>query len=82
MSEPHKHGRWYYCIKSELSENNEIYAYTDKAVITDSGNLILLNDNGYINLALAPGKWDAIFSASCRDGSAIAVEHWAGEVTE
>ena len=31
-------------------------------------------------LALAAGKWTAFFAASCLDGSAGAVQHWAGEV--
>lgn len=80
MGEPHKYGKWYYCVKSNMSKNKDIYAYADKTVITDAGNLLLLNDNGTINLAFAPGKWDAIYAASCWDGHAVAVEHWAGEV--
>ena len=31
-------------------------------------------------LALAAGKWTAFYAASCLDGSAGAVQHWAGEV--
>ena len=31
-------------------------------------------------LALAAGKWTAFYAASCLDGSAVAVQHWAGEV--
>ena len=31
-------------------------------------------------LALAAGKWTAYYAASCLDGSAVAVQHWAGEV--
>ncbi len=80
MGEPNKYGKWYYCIKSNMSENNDIYAYADKVVVTDAGNLMLLSDGGFINLAFAPGDWDAIYAASCIDGSPIAVEHWAGEV--
>ena len=33
-----------------------------------------------IVLALAAGKWTAYYAASCLDGSAVAVQHWAGEV--
>ena len=33
-----------------------------------------------IVLALAAGKWTAFYAASCLDGSAGAVQHWAGEV--
>ena len=29
---------------------------------------------------LAAGKWTAYYAASCLDGSAVAVQHWAGEV--
>jgi hypothetical protein len=33
-----------------------------------------------INLAVASGKWLAVYAASVWDGAPVAVDHWAGEV--
>lgn len=85
---PSDYGRFYWCVKSELSESGEIYVMADEVRFTPTGGVLFLghhvNDTAQdphtTNLALAPGQWSAIYAASCWDGSAIAVEHWKGEI--
>ena len=51
--------------------------------ITGGGDLILWRDgeNGpSVNLAFAKGQWLVTYAASFLDGSALAVDHWEGEV--
>jgi hypothetical protein len=78
-----RYGQYYWCVKSDLSEDGEIYVYAD-AVRYEAGGVLFVarqDDGGErINLALAAGQWTAIFAASCLDGHAVAVEHWKGEV--
>jgi hypothetical protein len=80
MTGPVDYGKYYWCIKSGLSKDGEIYVYADIATVNDNGDLILSQDSGVINLSVAKGSWNACFAASVIDGSAIAVEHWEGEV--
>ncbi|MHB1665579.1 MAG: hypothetical protein ACYCT7_10050 [bacterium] len=83
---PAQYGNLYYCIKTDLSQDNEIYVYADLVEINNHGDLILYKCNeiaknvfiNYINLVIPAGKWDCFFAASCIDGSAVAVEHWKG----
>ena len=79
---PARYGRYYWCIKSNQSENGEIYAYAD-AVKVEDGHLLLYRDkDGELEptLAFAPGSWAVFYAASVMDGSAVSVEQWAGEV--
>ena len=80
-----KYGRFYWCIKTGLSkETGEIYAYADEVQIDQTGCLTLIqhHDDGRRTptLALASGSWQAFYAATALDGSAVSVEHWAGEV--
>lgn len=88
-----KYGRFYWCVKTSISESGEIYLFADKAEILSSGALCFSHDKNFVdgkgflqeiititNLSLAAGKWDAFYAASCLDGAAVAVEHWEGEV--
>lgn len=69
-------GKHFYCV---VSDGQKTYVAADKAVITDSGNLILLNEKtGTINMAVPAGKWDAVFAASKTNGNPVAVSHWEG----
>ncbi len=81
--DPSDYGSYYYCVKSPLSEDGDIYTFADEVRFTPTGGVLFLRkDQGgeWVNLAIAPGQWKAVFSASCWDGSAVAVEHWRGEV--
>ncbi len=82
---PLDYGTKYWCIKvpPEISEDGEIYVYGDKVSITETGALLVTRykeDFDQVNLSLAPGNWTVVFAASVMDGSAVAVEHWTGEV--
>jgi hypothetical protein len=84
MAEPSKYGKYYWCLKSDLSEDGEIYVHADEVRVTPTGGVLFVSKdvNGeHVRLAVASGKWSAVFAASLIDGSAIAVEHWKGEVT-
>ena len=77
-------GDYYWCIKTELSDNGEIYAYADEIEVKE-GALILLScydetHKRHPNLVIPAGQWSCIFAASHLDGGAVAVEHWKGEV--
>jgi hypothetical protein len=77
-----KYGNYYYCIKSDLSENNEIYVYADDVKVID-GDIFFISkrDHGdFVNLSISRGFWKCFFAASLWDGSAVSVEHWKGEV--
>lgn len=80
---PAKYGDFYWCVKTPLAEDGEIYVFADQATIRD-GVLTLSRrkaEDAQPNLVLAPGHWTCCFAASCLDGSAVAVEHWKGEVS-
>lgn len=80
---PAKYGRYYWCVKTELSEDGEIYVFADDVRFTPTGAVLFVRrkrDAEEVNLALAPGQWTAVYAGSCFDGNAVAVEHWKGEV--
>lgn len=73
------YGRLYFCIKTDLSDDGEIYATADEITITENGDLIMKRSDGQTMLAFSSGNWKCIFAASAIDGSAVSVEHWKGE---
>jgi hypothetical protein len=85
-------GRFYWCIKSALSDDGEIYVMADRIEVTKAGALIAWGgsrrktsdapqpDAQIPVLVLAAGSWTAIYAASHFDGAAVAVEHWKGKV--
>ncbi len=80
-----KYGRFYWCVKTSQSQSGEIYVHADAARVQDDGTLVFYQEpdvdrTELINLALASGTWTAVYAASVVDGSAVAVEHWDGEV--
>lgn len=77
-----KYGKHYWCVKTNLSKNGEIYLMADRVEITQRGELLFWRDGDSpaVNLAISLGNWKAYFPASMMDGSAVAVEHWAGEI--
>lgn len=82
---PDQYGNKYWCVKvpSNISQDGEIYVYGDTVEVTSNGELIFWREKEqerYQNLALASGSWLVFFAASFMDGSAVAVEHWKGEV--
>lgn len=74
------YGKRYWCIKTDLSPDGEIYVHADEvrfaygAAIFESGK--------DVRLALAAGSWKAVFAASVIDGHAVAVEHWKDEILD
>ena len=77
------YGRYYWCVKTDLSGDGEIYVFADVVRYQDGAVLFLSQrEDGkeQINLALPSGKWAAVFAASCLDGHAVAVERWRGEI--
>lgn len=83
---PIDYGARYYCIKvpATIAAVGDVHCYADEVAITASGalNLIGHTEDGKerVNLALAPGCWLAVYSASCFDGVPVAVEHWNEEI--
>jgi hypothetical protein len=80
---PSDYGRLYWCVKSELSEDGEIYLFADEVRFTPTGGVLFVSTKDsaeHVRLALSSGQWSAVYAASCWDGSAVAVEHWQGEV--
>lgn len=79
------YGRYYWCVKTALSDDGEIYVFADDVSIEDGALWLTQRKDGVgdqLVLAFAPGQWTAVFGASCIDGHAVAVEHWAGEVAQ
>lgn len=88
MSQPSNYGRFYWCVKvpRDLSKDGEIYLMADD-VMFEQGALRFVQRREEagksverVNLLIPAGKWQAVHAASVIDGSAVAVEHWAGEV--
>jgi hypothetical protein len=76
-----RHGRNYWCIKTDLSSDGEIFVIADQLNVTSAGALIASRSQAQaIGLILAPGTWTAAYAASTEDGSPVAIEHWEGEV--
>lgn len=87
MSNPSDYGDWYWCIKTSLSEDGEIYLNADEIEVTPTGALVCwrllktgIIPERHIVFAAAPGQWQAVYAASVIDGCAVAVDYWAGEV--
>jgi hypothetical protein len=86
VSNPTYYGKYYWCVKTGESASGEIYVWADTMTVTPHGDLLCLGSHGsdgsdgYAVLALAAGHWRTFYAASCIDGAAVAVEHWAGEV--
>lgn len=76
-----KYGRWYWCIKTDLSKDGEIYVMADETQVTSNGTLVMKRtDPPQPNLVIAAGHWTSFYAASVLDGSAVAVELWKGEI--
>jgi len=85
LTGPEHFGRFYWCIKTSMSKSDEIYIHADDARIMPDGTLSLVKIRDgqppSINVAIAPGSWSAVYQASAKDGSPVAVEFWEGQVT-
>jgi hypothetical protein len=84
------HGKFYWCVKTTMSEDGEIYLHADSVHFTTTGAVVFSNAPDTAKgdteptpmLALASGHWTALYAASVIDGHAVAVEHWKGEVVK
>jgi len=87
-----EHGRFYWCIGTtgkgigKEAKPIEAYVMADRVEITPSGALILWghdkDDKDCLNLSFASGAWVFVYAASVIDGSAVAVDHWPGQINE
>ena len=50
-----KYGQYYFCVKTDLSENGDIYLFADD-VIVENGDLIFINSEGSTNMCFARGS--------------------------
>ena len=79
-----KYGKLYWCVKTRLSEDGEIYVMADETQTRNDGTLVFLRSRHdgptTINLAISPGNWQAVFAANIQDGAPVAIEKWKGEV--
>jgi len=90
MSDPSRYGKFYWCAKvpREISKDGEIYLMADDVCVVDGCvRFIQKRDEAgttteRVNFLIPAGKWHAVFAASVLDGSAVAVEHWKGEIAE
>lgn len=80
------YGNYYWCAKvtKDLSPDGEIYVMADSVSI-EQGALRFMGhsakrDEQFPVLIIPASKWIVCYAASLLDGSAIAVEHWQGEV--
>lgn len=77
-----EYGRYYWGIEvaKDLSEDGRIYVMADDVQIKEGVLLFVRKKEGseQVNLAIAPGKWLAVYSASVADGSAVAADRWQG----
>ena len=89
MSEPEDYGRFYWCAKvtKDIAADGEIYVYADGVCTRADGAVEFTREQAPEGkshtetlLVLAAGQWVAVYPASVLDGSAVAVEHWTGEV--
>ena len=74
-----------YCIKTELSENSEIYAECDELEHTPSGGLALWHHvdgkRDYCVLAIANGYWSSVYAADWLIGDINDhIQSWKGEM--
>lgn len=80
------YGDRYWCVKTPLSDDGEVYLHSDRAVVTDCGALLFQHVTAACEvettMAFASGEWRAYYAASCIDGAPVAVEHWLGEVRQ
>ena len=80
---PSRYGNFYYCVKTNLSEQTgEIYVLADHVRISEGGFLGFYGgERDGLTIGFASGSWQAVYLASGIDGSAVAVDKWEGEVT-
>jgi hypothetical protein len=84
-----RHGRLYWCIKTDLAQDGEIHVMADRLEVASCGALIAWGSyrvhegeapgESSVNLVCAPGHWSAAYAASPVDGGGIAIQNWAGE---
>jgi hypothetical protein len=82
------YGQYYWCVKvtKDIAKAGEIYLHADDVLTTQDGavRFVQKKDDGQavVMLLIPSGKWRAVYAASVLDGSAVAVVHWAEEITE
>lgn len=77
---PEQYGEIYWCVKSNLSPDGEIYLHADIVEVGNAGQLICSRKNSDVMMIFKAENWECIFAASVIDGCACCVEHWRSEV--
>jgi hypothetical protein len=87
-----RYGQYYWCVKTNLAKDGEIYVHADRVEFTPTGAVIFWCDPSgqdtrtdrtsmkIQTLAIAAGQWKAVFAASCFDGHAVSAEHWQAAI--
>ena len=80
-----KYGNYYFCVKTNLSSDGEIYLTADSVEITQSGGLIFYQESEEKgkspNMGFSASNWKSFYAASWLDGHPVAVDHW-GDKTD
>jgi hypothetical protein len=89
MSKPSDYGSSYHCIG--LADGNEVLMHADRIMFTPNGDLHAIGRfrggedeeqrQETTLAAFAAGQWKFHYAASVLDGSAVAVEHWPGQIS-
>jgi hypothetical protein len=75
------YGRYYWGVT--LSDGRDIYVHADRAIITDTGDLMFISDADLVksrketvaNLVLAQNQWAAYFGANVMTGEPVSLDN-------
>jgi|TARA_R100000501_G_C2517028_1_gene45981 hypothetical protein len=92
--DPYNYGNLLYCVKTSLSEDNDIFINADTLSYTPNGDVVFKgryrgdnpgkppdkNKEEDVRMIISKGKWDAIYQVSPLTFEAISVDRWEGEI--
>ena len=89
--DPYNYGNLLYCVKTSLSEDNDIFINADTLSYTPNGDVVfkgrfwgedddLENKKEDVRMIISKGKWDAIYQVSPMTLGATSIDRWKGEV--
>jgi hypothetical protein len=76
------YGKFFWHIGLPGKSGAEILLWSNRAEIGSGGTLLMYDPEGCLNLALAPGEWKHVYTASVFDGHPVAVEHWSKQAKQ
>ena len=71
-----KYGKFFWHVGLPGKGDAKIFIWSSRAEIGSGGGLLMYDPEGSVNLALAPGEWKYVYTASVFDGHPVAVEDW------